>query len=85
MSTTHLDAKGRLLLPRRVRRAAGLEQGEELVLKVPQEGTVLLRRVRRTPAGRDPFLEMLKRPAHVSREKLRKFDLEALKDEAWTP
>ncbi|MEM3086627.1 MAG: AbrB/MazE/SpoVT family DNA-binding domain-containing protein [Halobacteria archaeon] len=85
MSTTHLDAKGRLLIPRRVRRAAGLEEGEELLVKVPEEGTVLLRRIRKTPGGRDPFLEMLKKPAHVSREKLRRFDLEALKDEAWTP
>lgn len=85
MSTTHLDAKGRLLLPRRVRRAAGLSLGEEVRVQVPEEGTVLLRRVRKAPAGRDPFLEMLKRPAHVSREKLRKFDLEALEEEAWTP
>lgn len=85
MSTIHLDAKGRLLLPRRVRQAAGLEGGEELVLKVPEEGTVLLRRIRRAPGGPDPLREMLRKPAHVSREKLRKFDLDALEEEAWTP
>ncbi|MBI4362105.1 MAG: hypothetical protein HY558_02935 [Euryarchaeota archaeon] len=85
MSTVHLDSKGRLLLPRRVRRAAGISPGEEVRVQVPEEGTVLLRRVKKAPLERDPYLEILKKPAHVSREKLRKFDLEALKDEAWTP
>ncbi len=85
MSTTHLDAKGRLLIPRRVRQAARLEGGEELVLKVPEEGTVLLRRVGGAPGGPDPLLKALERPAHASPSKLRKLNLETLKDEAWTP
>ena len=42
-----IGAKGQLVLPRRVRAAWGLREGDELVLETQEESLVLTRKARR--------------------------------------
>ncbi|GLV48946.1 hypothetical protein TJA_20490 [Thermus sp. LT1-2-5] len=53
--TTHLGAKGRLVLPKEVRKALGLKEGDRILLRVREDGTLELlpaRQVARRARGR---------------------------------
>ncbi len=84
MPVVKMDEKGRIQLPREVRKAWRLKPKQALVIEIRDE-TVSVKKAGRFNPEEDPLLhDILINPAR-SKVKVTKALLRKLKDEAWTP
>lgn len=84
---THLDKKGRVVIPKQLRKAAQIDLFKPLILRIENSDHIILEREEHFKKHMeiDPFMQDIHNPAHVSPEKIKKIDLEKLEDEMWCP
>lgn len=80
------DSKGRIVVPKPLRKALHIEPEEVLELVPKGRAFVVRHAVPLHKSRKQDYLGWLHaHPAKVSREKIRKISLEKLEEEAWTP
>lgn len=82
-----LDDKNRLTLPKRLAAELKIRPGQPVLLK-PQQGTLVIERLSpRSKAGKraDTLSWLLANPLHVSKQKLKRLDIDRIEDEMWYP
>ncbi|HLD83391.1 MAG TPA: AbrB/MazE/SpoVT family DNA-binding domain-containing protein [archaeon] len=82
MNEAIVDEEGRVILPKRLRQRAGLAARSTVTIRVVDDRIIL---VPHRGEKKDSLIWLLEHPAHVDSKKLKKIDLEQLKDEMWLP
>ena len=85
MAVVKIDSKGRITIPRQVRKAAHLRPNQPLNLRLAEDSIVLKKiHTEKSKFEEDPLFKDLRNPAHVDPKKIKKLDLEALEEELWS-
>lgn len=87
MNIVEVDNRGRILIPKEIRRAGSIKPNQQFIIKIVNNNDLLLDKIEKSEKKnfrRDPFMESIENPAHVSPNKLKKIDLEKLEDEMWS-
>ena len=87
MNIVEIDERGRILIPREIRRGGSIKPHQQFVIKLVNDNDLFLDKIEKPEKRgieRDPFIESIKNPAHASPSKLKKIDLEKLEDELWS-
>jgi len=78
-----LDEKGRIMLPKRIRKNLKVESGQSLLLSY-SNSLVLIKRLKKLKSN-DRLLRDLDYPIHVDNQRLKKVDLNRAEEEMWYP
>ncbi len=85
MTVVKIDGKGRITIPRQVRKAAHLRPNQSLNLRLAEDSIVLKRmHAEKSKFEEDPLFKDLRNPAHADPKRLKRLDLEKLEEELWS-
>ena len=82
MQKTIVDQKGRVMLPRKVRKEIGIKPGQSLVVTV-ESSEIRMKKTRKLTPETDRLLWDIHHPAH-SKAKVTRRLLEKLEEEQWS-
>lgn len=84
MPIVEIDERGRMLIPKQIRRIAGIRSREKFFLRLESKNRLVLEKIdEESSVERDPLMELMDNPLHVSPEKIKKIDLERVEEELW--
>lgn len=84
MQTVVVDQKGRVMLPKRMRKALNTSSGDRLLVETSTKDRITFR-ILKPRIKNDRLLQMLSKPFHVSKAKIKQIDLSRIEDEMWMP
>ena len=84
MPIVEMDERGRMLIPKEIRRIAEIKSREKFFLRLENKKKLILEKIEEKSSTRkDPLIELIDNPLHVSPEKIKKIDLEKVEEELW--
>jgi bifunctional DNA-binding transcriptional regulator/antitoxin component of YhaV-PrlF toxin-antitoxin module len=82
MPTAKIDERGRILLPKEIRKIVQIKPKEHLRIRLMGKGKLLIERI--PSLGTKVRTPVFGRPLHISLKKLKKIDLERIEEEMWS-
>lgn len=84
MQTVVVDQKGRILLPKKLRAKLKLKSNNRLMVESSENERIVFKLVKSSGKNRE-LLWLLNNPLHVSKDLIKKINLEKLENEMWMP
>ena len=87
MTIVEMDERGRILIPKEVRESASIRPRQRFMIRLFNNKALILEKMEgfeKNEMRRDPLIESIRNPAHVSPEKIKKIDLEKIEEEMWS-
>ena len=81
MPIVEVDKRGRIVIPKELRKEISLKPKEAFLIKISDKDTLILKKIEKK--GRKPSSPIFGKPLHVSPKKLKKIDLEKIEEEMW--
>lgn len=84
MPIVEIDKRGRMVIPKEIRRIADIKSKEKFFLRLENKEKLILEKVEKgSRSKKDPLIELINNPIHVSPERIKKIDLEEVEEELW--
>lgn len=84
MPIVEMDERGRIIIPKELRKIISAEHRQPFLLKLSDSDTVILKKIERRSRKGKSLISLIKKPLHVLPEKLKKIDLEKIEEEMWS-
>lgn len=86
MSTSTIDEKWRLVVPKEIRKAIRISPRTPVNIKLSKDSFIVRPLHRRIGTRKgDSLTWLLQHPAHIRLKKLKKIDLEKIEEKMWLP
>lgn len=84
MPIVETDERGRVVIPKQIRKIVEIKPKEHLLLKLSDKDTIILKKLKTTSKEKDPLISSIKNPAHVPLKKIEEINLEKIEEEMWS-
>ena len=84
MPIVEMDERGRVIIPKELRKVISAEHRQAFLLKLSDSDTVILKKIEKKTRSGKSLVSLIRKPLHVLPEKLKKIDLEKIEEEMWS-